>query len=221
MNIKCPHCGTEYEVEKEDMYRHAQCEVCGNGFVVGTTANLKVNAATGHVSASASVEQAVPSSRARTNCVNGGGLSSRPASSFVAAQGKPAVSRNGRSHFGHSVGYGVLGGVVLLGGILLLVSLRHKSEPEMKTATASSRDLMSESSPSGKSLEKVFLLAIFVSLESFIQSSLILRFGNRDFQILLGHITLRFYVVKMKQLAAGILKLLQKKCGVQELLTET
>lgn len=35
MDIKCPHCGTEYEVEKYDMYRHTKCEVCGKGFVVG------------------------------------------------------------------------------------------------------------------------------------------------------------------------------------------
>ena len=35
MNIKCPHCGTEYEAEKQDMYRYTQCEVCGKGFVVG------------------------------------------------------------------------------------------------------------------------------------------------------------------------------------------
>ncbi len=35
MNIKCPHCGTEYEVEKQDMYRYTKCEVCGKGFVIG------------------------------------------------------------------------------------------------------------------------------------------------------------------------------------------
>ena len=39
MDVKCPHCGTEYEVEKEDMYRHTQCEVCGKGFVIGATAD--------------------------------------------------------------------------------------------------------------------------------------------------------------------------------------
>ena len=36
MDIKCPHCGTEYEVEKQDMYRYTKCQVCGKGFVVGT-----------------------------------------------------------------------------------------------------------------------------------------------------------------------------------------
>ena len=35
MDIKCPHCGTEYEVEKKDMYRYTTCEACGKGFVVG------------------------------------------------------------------------------------------------------------------------------------------------------------------------------------------
>ena len=40
MNIKCPHCGTEYEVEKKDMYRYTKCEVCGKGFVVGATTSM-------------------------------------------------------------------------------------------------------------------------------------------------------------------------------------
>ena len=40
MNIKCPHCGTEYEVEKKDMYRYTKCEVCGKGFVTGATSSL-------------------------------------------------------------------------------------------------------------------------------------------------------------------------------------
>ena len=35
MNIKCPHCGTEYEVEQSDVGRRVVCESCGNGFVVG------------------------------------------------------------------------------------------------------------------------------------------------------------------------------------------
>ena len=37
MNIKCPHCGTEYEVEDESVGRRAQCDVCGNKFVIGAT----------------------------------------------------------------------------------------------------------------------------------------------------------------------------------------
>lgn len=40
MDIKCPHCGTEYEVEKKDMYRYTKCEVCGKGFVIGATTSL-------------------------------------------------------------------------------------------------------------------------------------------------------------------------------------
>lgn len=35
LNIKCPHCGTEYEVEQKEMYRYTKCEVCGKGFVIG------------------------------------------------------------------------------------------------------------------------------------------------------------------------------------------
>lgn len=40
MNIKCPHCGTEYEIEKKDMYRYTKCQVCGKGFVVGSDTSL-------------------------------------------------------------------------------------------------------------------------------------------------------------------------------------
>ena len=40
MNIKCPHCGTEYEVEKKDMFRYTKCEVCGKGFVVGSEKSM-------------------------------------------------------------------------------------------------------------------------------------------------------------------------------------
>lgn len=44
MNINCPHCGTEYEVEKQNMYRYTTCEACGNGFVVGATTSLRAEA---------------------------------------------------------------------------------------------------------------------------------------------------------------------------------
>ena len=36
-NIKCPHCGTEYEVEREWYGLYTTCESCGKGFVVGTS----------------------------------------------------------------------------------------------------------------------------------------------------------------------------------------
>ena len=41
MNIKCPHCGTEYEVEKKDMYRYTKCLKCGKGFVIGQLATTQ------------------------------------------------------------------------------------------------------------------------------------------------------------------------------------
>ena len=40
MDIKCPHCGAEYEVEKKDMYHYATCEACGKGFVMGAATSL-------------------------------------------------------------------------------------------------------------------------------------------------------------------------------------
>ena len=37
MKIKCPHCGTQYEVGNNEIGKFAECETCGKGFVVGTT----------------------------------------------------------------------------------------------------------------------------------------------------------------------------------------
>ena len=42
MNINCPHCGTEYEVDETYLYKFATCEACGKGFVVGATTKLTV-----------------------------------------------------------------------------------------------------------------------------------------------------------------------------------
>ena len=47
MDIKCPHCGTEYEVEKKDFGKYVTCESCGKGFVVGTTTRGKSNGYSG------------------------------------------------------------------------------------------------------------------------------------------------------------------------------
>ena len=41
MNVKCPHCGTEYEAGKNQMYRYTKCSVCGKGFVAGATTSLQ------------------------------------------------------------------------------------------------------------------------------------------------------------------------------------
>lgn len=35
MNIKCPNCGMEYEVERKDFGSFVTCESCGKGFVIG------------------------------------------------------------------------------------------------------------------------------------------------------------------------------------------
>ena len=41
MNVRCPHCGTEYDVEKKEMYRYVKCEACGKGFVAGAATSLQ------------------------------------------------------------------------------------------------------------------------------------------------------------------------------------
>ena len=35
MNIKCPHCGTEYEIEKHEFGKFVTCHVCDKNFVAG------------------------------------------------------------------------------------------------------------------------------------------------------------------------------------------
>ena len=40
MNCKCPHCGTEYEVEEGDIGKYTNCLSCGKGFVVKRKGSL-------------------------------------------------------------------------------------------------------------------------------------------------------------------------------------
>ena len=40
MDLSCPHCGTEYDIEKKDMYRYTKCSVCSKGFVAGADSSL-------------------------------------------------------------------------------------------------------------------------------------------------------------------------------------
>lgn len=35
MDIKCPHCGTEYEIEKHEFGKFVTCHVCDKNFVAG------------------------------------------------------------------------------------------------------------------------------------------------------------------------------------------
>lgn len=39
MDVKCPGCGTEYEVESGEIGQEAECEVCGRKFVIGAKEN--------------------------------------------------------------------------------------------------------------------------------------------------------------------------------------
>ena len=44
MNIKCPNCGMEYEVERKDFGSSVTCESCGNGFVIGAKSCARAGA---------------------------------------------------------------------------------------------------------------------------------------------------------------------------------
>lgn len=41
MNIKCPHCESEYEIDESICGRFVRCEVCGAKFVAGTSVAKK------------------------------------------------------------------------------------------------------------------------------------------------------------------------------------
>ena len=49
MNIKCPHCGTEYDAEENEYGRFVKCAACGKGFVAGTSIAKKLGEAAGAV----------------------------------------------------------------------------------------------------------------------------------------------------------------------------
>ena len=70
MNIKCPHCGTEYEVEKKDMYRYTKCEVCGNGFVVGAMTSLLAETSSHPVPSVTCLGVRMPEQQARISTVS-------------------------------------------------------------------------------------------------------------------------------------------------------
>lgn len=56
MNIKCPHCGTEYDAEESEYGRFVKCEVCGKGFVAGTSGAKKHNEMIGATRSAASTD---------------------------------------------------------------------------------------------------------------------------------------------------------------------
>ena len=70
MNIKCPHCGTEYEVEKKDMYRYTKCQVCGKGFVIGATKSLQTETSAHQISRMTSPMVHMPEPQARASTVS-------------------------------------------------------------------------------------------------------------------------------------------------------
>lgn len=41
MIVKCPHCGSDFDAEKKDMFRYVKCTRCGRGFVAGATGSLR------------------------------------------------------------------------------------------------------------------------------------------------------------------------------------
>ena len=46
MTISCPHCRTEYDAEESEYGRFVKCEICGKGFVVGTSSFDKIRSST-------------------------------------------------------------------------------------------------------------------------------------------------------------------------------
>lgn len=38
MDVKCPHCGTEYDIEQREFGKFVNCQICGKGFVAGASA---------------------------------------------------------------------------------------------------------------------------------------------------------------------------------------
>ena len=97
MDVNCPHCGTEYEVERKDMYHYTTCEVCGKGFVIGATTSLLSSdkktmqasrqSASSMSACSASSIESVPRSRPFTGKIGNG----------AARQSAPSVKFNWRN----------------------------------------------------------------------------------------------------------------------------
>jgi len=41
MDVKCPHCGTEYDIEQHEFGKYVECQICRKGFVAGTSGNRR------------------------------------------------------------------------------------------------------------------------------------------------------------------------------------
>ena len=134
MDIKCPHCGTEYEVEKQDMYRYTKCQVCGKGFVVGATSSLQATSSAVQPSRSNHVMVHGVESQSQTRTVP----RSRPFVNVNKASGNPNV-RQKRSRSTKSVMWFSIGGVCLVLVIALAVvfTTRGKRHGKDKTVAVS------------------------------------------------------------------------------------
>ena len=49
MDIKCSHCGTEYEIDKSEFGKCVKCEICGKRFVAGVVSPRQIGGSGFHV----------------------------------------------------------------------------------------------------------------------------------------------------------------------------
>lgn len=92
MNIKCPHCGTEYDAEEGEYGRFVKCTVCGKGFVVGAV-TVHPNATKG-----VATNVAIDESRSNMRQHSRSRLPAKRRSPWVRTEGAGAAARQLRAH---------------------------------------------------------------------------------------------------------------------------
>ena len=107
MDIKCPHCGTEYEIDKSEHGRFVKCEICGKGFVAGTSAAKKLGEAAKAFADAAKIATGSAHEWAKRQDWNGKGQRAKTLVSIICAKTKSAL-RFSKYRIVCAVGIGVI-----------------------------------------------------------------------------------------------------------------
>ena len=66
--IRCPYCGSEYEVGRDEFGRKARCEICGKSFIIGQTATRQSEPPNSNLYCTACGNRITPNAAFCTKC---------------------------------------------------------------------------------------------------------------------------------------------------------
>ena len=117
MNIKCPHCGTEYDAEDDEYGRFVKCAICDKGFVVGVV-TAQPDARKG-----ALTNVAIDESRSSDLQHSRSQLSAKRRSPWVRTEGAGAVARQMRAYAQEKDNGDRVPTAIIVVGLLIVVGI--------------------------------------------------------------------------------------------------